>query len=112
MSRNGHAKILHRLIFVGQAGFGAQVLDKPGIQAAVQQADIFHASIHHQMRSAGSRHGVATVEDHGGVVADAVLQQQRLERLVRDLVPQRLLFQTVGIDITRPRNVAQQIGLG
>ncbi len=45
-------------------------------------------------------------------MANAVLQQQRLERLVRDLVPQRLPFQPVGVDVAGSRNVAQQIGLG
>ena len=112
MGRNGHAKLLHRLKLVRQARFGAQVLHEPGIQAAIQQAYVFHPGIHHQMGGAGRRHGVATIEDDGGVVADAVLQQQLLEGFVRDLVPQRLRLQAVGVDVTSPRNVAQQIGLG
>ncbi len=112
VGRDGDAELLGRLEGVGQTGLGTQVLHEPGLQAAIQQAHVLDAGIHHQVRGPGRRHGVAAIEDDGGVVADAVLQQQRLERLVRDLVPQRLRFQTVGVDIARPRNVAQQIGLG
>ncbi len=112
MGRDGHAKLLGRGELVGQPGLGAQMLHEPGLQPAVQQPHILDPRIHHQMGRTGRRHGVAAIEDDGGVMTDAVLQQQRLERLVRDLVPQRLPFQPVGVDVAGSRNVAQQIGLG
>ncbi|MNN56346.1 hypothetical protein D3C81_1712680 [compost metagenome] len=42
-------------------------------------------------------------------MANALFCQQRFQFVVGDFIPQRLAFDVVGIDITRARNVIQQI---
>ncbi|MNN57284.1 hypothetical protein D3C81_1722650 [compost metagenome] len=42
-------------------------------------------------------------------MTDPLFRQQRFELIVGDFVPQRFAFNIIGVDITRARNMAQQI---
>lgn len=83
----------------------------PGLPAAVKQAHVFDPGVQHDLRHPRCGVDVATIEDHRGVMPDAVLRQHRLQLRVGHFIPQRFALHLIGIDIARARDMAQQIEL-
>ncbi len=105
------AKIWRRLRRRRHAALHRQTGVGPGLPAAVQQAHVFDAGVQHDLRHTRRGVNVATVEDHRGVMADAVLRQHRLQLRIGHFIPQRFALHLIGIDIARARDMAQQIEL-
>ncbi|SSK79632.1 Uncharacterised protein [Klebsiella pneumoniae] len=103
------AEVLRRLLRRRHAALDRQPGVGPGLPAAVKQAHVFDPGVQHDLRHPRCGVDVATVEDHRGVMPDAVLRQHRFQLCVGHFIPQRFAFHLIGIDIARARDMAQQI---
>lgn len=102
MPRKPDAKIADRRILKRQILQQRKPSTGPDRQTAIEQANILTAGIQHQVRSARRRQAI------GRVMPNATGQQKLQQRLIRHRVPQRLLFELIGVDLAGAGNMARQ----